>query len=76
MYLLIIGKASVVSSAPLALHSPLPPSLVSAMAWIIKKMVLNNRETDKNEALLCKPSAQLPKAHALLLQTDLDNHLT
>lgn len=42
LYSLIIGKASVVSSAPLALLSLLPSILVSAMAWIIKKTVLDD----------------------------------
>ena len=49
LYSLIIGKASVVSSAPLALLSLLPSILVSAMAWIIKKTVLDNgSESDEN----------------------------
>ena len=46
LYSLIIGKASVVSSAPLALLSLLPSILLSAIAWIIKKTVLD----DKNES--------------------------
>ena len=48
LYSLIIGKASVVSSAPLALLSLLPSILVSAMAWIIKKTVFDNgKESDE-----------------------------
>ena len=48
LYSLIIGKASVVSSAPLALLSLLPSILVSAMAWVIKKSVLDDgKKTDE-----------------------------
>ena len=49
LYSLIIGKASVVSSAPLALLSLLPSILVSAMAWIIKITVFDNGNHEQHE---------------------------
>ena len=51
LYSLIIGKASVVSSAPLALLSLLPSILISAMAWIIKRTILDDNENENNEQL-------------------------
>ena len=56
LYSLIIGRASVVSSAPLALLSLLPSILVSAMAWIIKKTVLDDK-AESNEKQKIKDKA-------------------
>ena len=59
LYSLIIGKASVVSSAPLALLSLLPSILLSAIAWIIKKTVLDDKN-ESNENLPTTKSATEP----------------
>jgi hypothetical protein len=45
LYSLIIGRASVVSSAPLAVLSLLPSILISIAAWIIKKTLLDEKPT-------------------------------
>ena len=42
LYSLVIGRASVVSSAPLAVLSLLPSILISVAAWILKSTMLNN----------------------------------
>ena len=46
LHLLVIGRASVVSSAPLAVLSLLPSILISIAAWIIKSTLLENNEHD------------------------------
>ena len=42
LYSLVIGRASVVSSAPLAVLSLLPSMLMSIVAWVMKSTMLNN----------------------------------
>lgn len=42
LYSLVIGRASVVSSAPLAVLSLLPTILISIAAWIMKSTMLKN----------------------------------
>ena len=42
LYSLVIGRASVVSSAPLALLSLLPSILISIAAWVMKSTMLNS----------------------------------
>ena len=42
LYSLVIGRASVVSSAPLAVLSLLPSILTSIAAWVMKSTMLNN----------------------------------
>ena len=52
LYSLVIGRASVVSSAPLAVLSLLPSILISIAAWVMKSTMLNNgneRNEDKND---------------------------
>ena len=52
LYSLVIGRASVVSSAPLAILSLLPSILISVAAWVMKSTMLNNgsgKSDDKNE---------------------------
>jgi hypothetical protein len=48
LYSLIIGRASVVSSAPLAVLSLLPSIFISIAAWIIKKTLLDEKLTTKD----------------------------
>ena len=48
LYLLVIGRASVVSSAPLAVLSLLPSILISIAAWIIKSTLLVSNEHDND----------------------------
>ena len=56
LYALVIGRASVVSSAPLALLSLLPSILISIAAWVMKSTMLKNdndaNNHGKNEKLL------------------------
>lgn len=49
LYSLVIGRASVVSSAPLAVLSLLPSILISVAAWIMKSTMLKNTKSDKQE---------------------------
>ena len=49
LYSLIIGRASVVSSAPLAVLSLLPSILISIAAWIIKKTLLDEKLDDTKD---------------------------
>ena len=42
LYSLVIGRASVVNSAPLALLSLLPSILISIAAWVMKSTLLNS----------------------------------
>ena len=49
LYALVIGRASVVSSAPLAVLSLLPSILISIAAWVMKSTMLNNGCDGKNE---------------------------
>ena len=52
LYSLVIGRASVVSSAPLAVLSLLPSILISVAAWVMKSTMLNNgngKSDDKNK---------------------------
>ena len=52
LYSLVIGRASVISSAPLAILSLLPSILISIAAWVMKSTLLNNdneRNEDKND---------------------------
>ena len=48
LYSLVIGRASVVSSAPLAVLSLLPSILISIAAWIMKSTMLNNGNERSN----------------------------
>ena len=49
LYALVIGRASVVSSAPLALLSLLPSILISIAAWVMKSTMLkNDNDTNNN----------------------------
>ena len=47
LYSLVIGRASVVNSAPLALLSLLPSILISIAAWVMKSTMLNNVDNRK-----------------------------
>ena len=47
LYALVIGRASVVSSAPLAVLSLLPSILISIAAWVMKSTMLKN-DNDTN----------------------------
>ena len=49
LYSLVIGRASVVSSAPLAVLSLLPSILISIAAWVMKSTMLNNGNDVKDE---------------------------
>ena len=46
LYALVIGRASVVSSAPLAVLSLLPSILISIAAWIMKSTLLEDNNKD------------------------------
>ena len=46
LYSLVIGRASVATSAPLALLSLLPSVLISIAAWIMKSTLLQNNNED------------------------------
>ena len=48
LYALVIGRASVVSSAPLAILSLLPSILISIAAWTLKSTFLENND-DQND---------------------------
>ena len=50
LYSLVIGRASVVSSAPLAVLSLLPSILISIAAWVMKSTMLNNGCDEKSES--------------------------
>ena len=62
LYSLVIGRASVVSSAPLAILSLLPSILLSIAAWIMRSTLLENNEhedttdvdTDGNKIIVIK----------------------
>ena len=47
LYSLVIGRASVASSAPLALLSLLPSILISILAWILKSTLLETAENQQ-----------------------------
>ena len=49
LYSLVIGRASVISSAPLAVLSLLPSILISIAAWIMKSTFLPNEDTAGND---------------------------
>ena len=50
LYSLVIGRASVVSSAPLAILSLLPSILISITAWLLRStMLTNNTESSDSE---------------------------
>ena len=49
LYSLVIGRASVVSSAPLAVLSLLPTILISVAAWLMKSTLLKNTKSDNEE---------------------------
>lgn len=43
LYTLVIGKASVISSAPLALLSILPPALIiGGVVWVLKNVIFGS----------------------------------
>ena len=48
LYSLVIGRASVVSSAPLALLSLLPSILISIAAWVMKSTIMLKSNNDTN----------------------------
>jgi hypothetical protein len=48
LYSLVIGRASVVSSAPLAVLSLLPSILISIAAWVMKSTMLDN-DNERND---------------------------
>ena len=48
LFSLVIGRASVASSAPLALLSLLPSILISILAWILKSTLLETAENQQN----------------------------
>ena len=50
LYSLVIGRASVVSSAPLAVLSLLPSILISIAAWVMKSTMLNKENDEKSES--------------------------
>ena len=49
LYSLVIGRASVVSSAPLAVLSLLPSILISIVAWVMKSTIMLNNGNERNE---------------------------
>ena len=49
LYSLVIGKASVVSSAPLAILSLLPSIIISIAAWLLKSTMLENNNNTEDE---------------------------
>ena len=67
LYALVIGRASVVSSAPLAVLSLLPSILISIAAWVMKSTMLkNDNDTNshgKSEKLLRRISKKKSKKH-------------
>ena len=42
LYTLVIGKASVISSAPLALLSILPSLIIGGVVWVLKNVILRS----------------------------------
>lgn len=42
MYVLVIGKASVVSSAPLAVLSIVPSLILGSVVWVLKNVVFGS----------------------------------
>ena len=54
LYSLVIGKASVVSSAPLAILSLLPSIIISIAAWLLKSTMLENNNNTEDEAVESK----------------------
>ena len=53
LYSLVIGRASVVSSAPLAVLSLLPSVLISVTAWILKSTILDNNTDETSDGKNC-----------------------
>ena len=53
LYSLVIGRASVVSSAPLAVLSLLPSVLISVAAWILKSTIMDNNTDETNDGKNC-----------------------
>ena len=49
LYSLIIGRASVATSAPLAVLSLLPSILISLAAWVIKSTLLTHTDSEKKK---------------------------
>ena len=54
LYSLVIGRASVVSSAPLAVLSLLPSVLISVAAWILKSTILDNNTDETSDGKNCR----------------------
>ena len=50
LYSLVIGRASVASSAPLAILSLLPSILISIAAWVMKSTMLNKDNDKQSES--------------------------
>ena len=53
LYSLVIGRASVVSSAPLAVLSLLPSVLISVAAWILKSTIMDNNTDESSDGKNC-----------------------
>ena len=74
LYALVIGRASVVSSAPLAVLSLLPSILISIAAWVMKSTMLkNDNDTNnhgKNEKLLRPISKKKLKKYGTIEDKD------
>ena len=49
LYVLIIGRASVITTGPLAAISLLPSLLLSGLAWIIKKVVFPSQKNSSSD---------------------------
>lgn len=49
LYSLVIGRASVVSSAPLAILSLVPSILISLAAWIMKSTILDSTDCERKK---------------------------
>ena len=53
LYSLVIGRASVVSSAPLAVLSLLPSVLISVAAWFLKSTIMDNNTDETSDGKNC-----------------------
>ena len=59
LYSLVIGRASVVSSAPLAVLSLLPSVLISVAAWILKSTILDNNTDETSDGKNCRDETNI-----------------
>ena len=59
LYSLVIGRASVVSSAPLAILSLLPSVLISVAAWILKSTILDSNTDETSDGKNCRDETNI-----------------